>query len=101
MDVTFVAQYTHYVISKHLSQMAFCGWVSKLTSQKSLLLPSTLTPYFLSSNFYLIIVLTGRQRREHRIFRSLLQMIPGLEERLIDGSDDEAVLVAEMVRALK
>jgi hypothetical protein len=78
MDITFATQYMHYVISKHLSQMAFCGWVNKLRSQKSLVLPSMLTPYFLSSNFYLIIVLTGRQWQEHFIFRSLLQMIPGL-----------------------
>jgi hypothetical protein len=43
-------------------------------------------------------VLTRRQRREHRVFRTLLQTVPGLEERLIEGSDDEAVVIAEMVR---
>jgi hypothetical protein len=43
-------------------------------------------------------VLIHRQRREHSVFRILLRMVPGLEGRLIEGSDEEAVMIAEMVR---
>lgn len=38
-----------------------------------------------------------RERREHAIFQELLKSIPGLEERLVTGSDDEVMIVAELV----
>ena len=38
-----------------------------------------------------------RERREHKVFQQLLQMIPGLEECLMEGSDDDIVHVAELV----
>ena len=38
-----------------------------------------------------------RQRREHRVFETLLQMVPGLEDRLLTGADDGVLHVAEMV----
>jgi hypothetical protein len=38
-----------------------------------------------------------RERREHRVFERLLQTIPGLEARLMDGSDEEIMHVAELV----
>jgi hypothetical protein len=38
-----------------------------------------------------------RERREHRVFKQLLQAIPGLEERLMKGSDEDIVLVADLV----
>lgn len=41
--------------------------------------------------------LFGRQRREHRVFEALLQMIPGLEDRLMNGSEEDIVAVAELV----
>jgi hypothetical protein len=41
-----------------------------------------------------------RERREHRIFRVLIRMVPGLEERLMDGSDEDVVHIAELVRGL-
>jgi hypothetical protein len=31
------------------------------------------------------------------VFRELLQMVPGLEERLMGGSDDDIVAIAELV----
>jgi hypothetical protein len=44
----------------------------------------------------LINILT-RERREHRIFQLLLQMVPGLEERLVEGSEENVLHVAELV----
>jgi hypothetical protein len=38
-----------------------------------------------------------RERREHRVFRVLLDMISGLEQRLVDGSEEDAVHVASLV----
>ena len=42
-------------------------------------------------------VLIRRQRREHRVFGMLLQMVPGLEQRLMEGSGDDVVVIAELV----
>jgi hypothetical protein len=41
-----------------------------------------------------------RERREHKIFEALLKGVPGLEERLITGSEDEVAVVAELVGSL-
>ena len=41
-----------------------------------------------------------RERREHRVFKQLLQSIPGLEERLVKGSEEDIVLVADVVFTL-
>jgi hypothetical protein len=38
-----------------------------------------------------------RQRREHRVFGVLLQMVPGLETRLMEGLEEDLVSIAEMV----
>jgi hypothetical protein len=38
-----------------------------------------------------------REQREHRVFNKLLQLIPGLEERLMEKSEEEATLMAELV----
>ncbi|KAI0058387.1 hypothetical protein BV25DRAFT_1810724 [Artomyces pyxidatus] len=41
---------------------------------------------------------TAEQRREHRVFNALLQSIPGLEERLVNGSEEEVVIIADLVQ---
>jgi hypothetical protein len=38
-----------------------------------------------------------RERREHCVYHQLLQTIPGLEERLINGSEEDTVHMAELV----
>jgi hypothetical protein len=38
-----------------------------------------------------------RERREHGVFQKLLQMVPGLEERLLTGSEEETIFVADLV----
>jgi len=40
---------------------------------------------------------TPRQRREHRVFAMLLQMVPNLEVRLMEGGDEDVVSIAETV----
>ena len=41
-----------------------------------------------------------RERREHRVFQELLRLVPGLEERLLHGSEEEVDIVAELVNLL-
>jgi len=41
-----------------------------------------------------------REHREHRIFRTLLQMVPGLEERLIEGTNEDLLHIADLVSNL-
>jgi len=52
-----------------------------------------------SSVWTLTALIFRRQRREHLVFQSLLQTVPGLEERLVEGEEDNAVRIAELVSA--
>jgi hypothetical protein len=38
-----------------------------------------------------------RENREHRVFQSLVQMVPGLANRILSSSDKEVRLVADLV----
>jgi hypothetical protein len=58
-------------------------------------------PLFSADRKLLTGPLSNRQRREHRVFEALLQMVPGLEERLLSGSEENIVNIAEMVGLLK
>lgn len=39
-----------------------------------------------------------RARKEHRAFQKLLQMVPRLTERLLESSDEESMMMADLVR---
>jgi len=41
---------------------------------------------------------THEERREHRIFQLLLKMIPGLEERLMEGSNEDITHIGELIQ---
>jgi hypothetical protein len=74
--------------------MVFFEWANLLSSPKKHL--HTSTPNALSycskpdSSIY-------RERREHKIFETLMQMVPGLVERLLEGSDESLVHIGELV----
>ena len=38
-----------------------------------------------------------RERQEHRVYLCLMRIIPGLEERLMNGSDENVMHIAELV----
>ena len=38
-----------------------------------------------------------RERSEYRVYQSLLRMVPALEERLLNGSGEEILHVADLV----
>lgn len=40
---------------------------------------------------------TDRERREHQVFQQLLQMIPGLEGKLLEGCESNVNDIAELV----
>ena len=44
------------------------------------------------------ITLKYRARKENRAFQKLLQMVPRLTERLMEASDEESTMVADLVR---
>lgn len=39
----------------------------------------------------------NREEREHRVFKLLLQMVPGIEGRLTESSDEDVAHIAELV----
>ena len=41
-----------------------------------------------------------RERREHRIFQELLKSVPGLEEHLLQGLEEEVDTIADLVNCL-
>ncbi|KIM89596.1 hypothetical protein PILCRDRAFT_60503 [Piloderma croceum F 1598] len=43
-------------------------------------------------------IFTHEERREHRIFCILLQMVPGLEERLMEGFNEDVAHIADLVQ---
>lgn len=85
---------THFALSVLSLTMGYCVWGSFPKEKRRLSRTSMLCFRSLLQDEYLKCV---RERREHRIFRTLLQMIPGIEERLMEGSDEDVVHVAELV----
>jgi hypothetical protein len=51
------------------------------------------------SLIHLLIDDLPRERREHRVFVKLLQMIPGMEERIMSSSEEEVTFIADLVCA--
>jgi len=43
---------------------------------------------------------SDRQRQEHRIFEVLLQMVPGLEDCVLNSSEEDVMYIAKMVYPL-
>ena len=89
------AQFTHYALLALSSTTAFFAWVSSQNDQTKLSPTSMSFCFLLPRGFHLIAYM--RERREHRIFRILLDMIPGLEDHLMGGSDDNVTHISELV----
>ena len=43
-----------------------------------------------------LIVFIVRERREHRVYDTLLKVVPNLEERLMNASEEEVGMIAEL-----
>ena len=52
---------------------------------------------FLISTSLALLILLYRERREQRVFQALLQMTPGLEQHLMEGTEEDVVAIAEKV----
>jgi mannose/fructose-specific phosphotransferase system component IIA len=48
---------------------------------------------------HLLIADLPRERREHRVFTKLLQMFPGMEERIMSSSEEEVTFIVDLVGA--
>ena len=42
-----------------------------------------------------------REHREHKVYLRLMQMIPGLKERLINGTGEYILHITELVRSFR
>jgi len=47
-----------------------------------------------------LLTLHYRERKELEVFHELLGMVPGLEEWLMESSEDKVILVADLVSQL-
>jgi hypothetical protein len=84
----------------HSSTTEFCAWANLPTNPRNLLLLSRcILSLPVLDHKLTILPLNFRERREHRVFRTLLNMVPGLEERLVQGTEEEVRMIADLVRA--
>jgi hypothetical protein len=74
--------------------MVFFVWVSWQISQTS---PLQLSTWYLGHNSIAPTSLPSRERHKHRVFEALLQMVPSLQEQLLEGGKDNVVMIVEMV----
>lgn len=78
------------------SRTASFGRTSLLTALMIHLPQSELSRAFLSFSNSLV---DYREQREYRIYKQLLQMVPGLEERIVNCSAQGLVHIADLVSA--
>ena len=53
--------------------------------------------YDLLDFLYLYCSACQRERREYAIFKELMKLVPKLQERIIMGSEEEVIIVADLV----
>lgn len=70
------------------SPMAFCVWGNCRMNLKKHSQMSESVLFLEICHIHSV----GRQRRQFRIFSELLQLVPGLRDRILDGTPDEIVL---------
>jgi hypothetical protein len=88
----------HYATSGPSSPMASYIWASYVISQR---ICSLLSVFFAIHTILLIIyACVCREKCKHQVFATLLQMVPGLEERLMNGDHDDGMMAADMVSDL-
>ena len=99
MAVIFGRPFMLYVMFEPSSPMVCCVWVCEQTSQKNPLPLSAWITLFhrkppSDSDDATILF---REICKHCVFAELLQMVPGLEERLVQGDDNDILAVADLV----
>ena len=77
--------------------MASCAWANSPNNQRSSSLLSAGFRVFDDQNKTRSLARVPRERREHRVFNKLLQLIPALEDRLMEKSEEEITFMAELV----
>src|ERR1700683_1554281 len=75
--------------------MVCYAWESLLDSRMTHSHTSTSSVFCPESK---LIVPCTREHREHQIFQQILQIIPGLEDRFMGGSCEDAKHIGELVR---
>ena len=80
----------HSAMFRPLSPMVWCIWL--MLTKTLLLLRESI---FIQRKPLTQVV--DRERKEYAVFRELLRMIPGLEARLMESSEEQVVNVADLV----
>ena len=94
MAVILAGQFMHCAISTCSSPMVFFVCVSwRISWTSSLRLSTWLSGTYFHSSYFI----ASRERREHRVFEALLQVVPGLQEQLLEAGENDVVAIAEMV----
>jgi hypothetical protein len=87
-------QTAHALCSVHALIQNGIRWMDELTSESD---DSFTTEYATHLIRYRHLSYLYRELREHRVFLTLLHMIPGLEDRLRAASAEETRIVADLV----
>jgi hypothetical protein len=97
MVVILDERYMLFATSKPSSPMGFYGWENWLRLQRKI---SPLSMFVFRRVMCRISNHIYRERREHRVFQELLKSVAGLEERLMQGGDEEVDVVAELASTI-
>lgn len=99
MDVISGGQSTLFATSKLFLQTEFYGWENWPRLQRKTSLPSMVFSCRVMCDIINHMYIP-RERREHRVFQELLKSVAGLEERLMQGGDNEVDIVAELASTM-
>ena len=97
MGSTLAEQYMQCVMSKHWLSVVYSSWVRKRMSQKN---HWQLSPFHYSlclPSDRLSQCSPSRQRKEYKVFQQLLKMVPLLSECLMETSEEECMMMADLV----
>jgi hypothetical protein len=101
MDVTLAVQSMHFATYIRCYSPDFNGWVLTKKKKKNIQ-PSSYKLHCSSANYPLILSYRhyNRERREHRVFQSLLATVPGLADRITDKQVTEQDIrhIADLVK---
>lgn len=98
MVATLVAQFMQCAVCIRSLPMGFYVKENSPTDPKSHLQLSMTHPHIFVSHWRTEDIF--RERREHRVYKTLLQTIPGLEEQLMTGSEEEILRISDLVSSV-
>lgn len=74
-----------------------CAWLIWTINQNSKILSRWSKPIPAARSITSTNEVFFRERREHRLFKALLNIVPNLEARIMNGSSEEIKMIADLV----